>query len=434
MTDQQPPHNLEFESAVLGAVLLTDATLPALLAVEGISPPTFYRPLHQRLFAAMVELHRRGDRVDAATVCDELAHGDDHFDDRTRGYVHSLGGVAPAPGAWRTHARRLVEMARFRARHDAAQRLAAAAMSEDRAGVGEAMADLDDIDRQATVQRRRDKLQRQEAVSEIVENAGGCKWTTPFGKLTDLLAGGLRPGQFTTLGGWAAHGKSVMAMQLLAHAKAQGARCALYTNEMQGDEIDTRNVSRDSAIPYMRLVQGKVKADEMPDFLKALHRVGDDFELIEAAGMTADEIAYDIRRERWDVTVIDLLNGLPGSSETRDIDHNVATLAACSRQASAHIIGCQHLNRSRAVGRDYPPEPVEADLRGSGQIFDLSNNVLFVYLLESEDEPGVRGTEALVKVAKARGGLSGRVGAAFQPNRMRFLASHEPGMAGTVAA
>lgn len=266
-----------------------------------------------------------------------------------------------------------------------------------------------------------------------VAQGEGTMWKTGFRRLDELLAGGLRPGQFTTIAGHASHGKSALATQLLSHVHGQGARCALYTNEMEGEELDLREIARESGIAHWRLVQGQVRPDERELFSKAINRVGESFELVEAAGMGAEEIAYDIRRERWDVACVDLLNGLPGASETKDIDRNVATLAACSRQARCHILACQHLNQSRHVGRAYPPEPAPSDIRGSGAIYNLSNNVLFVYLRESEVEEGEPGDQATLRLAKARGGIRGRLDAVFQPKRMRFLPALEPGTVGVAA-
>jgi replicative DNA helicase len=414
------PYDERTEASLLGALLLAPSALPAVASVEGLRAEHFYRPRNGRVYGAMLALHQAGEAVDAVTVSAEIRRGGG-LEQVGESYIHSLTTMVENVASVRTYARDIVTLARFRDQFAAGRELQEAAAATDRERVAQAEAKL--ASAAAQVARRRSRQERQEAVLEIVDRQGGTKWPTPFVKLDKFLAGGLRPGQLTTIAGWTGHGKSVLTSQVLAHAGRQGARCALYTNEMEAAELDLRSVARESGISHWRLVQGQLRDGEHARFLEAVKTLGRDFELIEAAGMTADEIAYDIRRERWDIAAVDLLNGLPQSTETKDIDHNVATLAACSRQAHCHILACQHLNQARAVGKEYPPEPTGADIRGSGAIKNLSNNVLFVYIRESdvEGEQGLPGTTAILKLDKARGALPGKLEVTFQPKRMRFL-------------
>ena len=61
-----PPQNLEAEQSVLGAVLLSDTALPALIIDERLNPDDFYRESHGRIYQAMLDLHSMGEPVDAA--------------------------------------------------------------------------------------------------------------------------------------------------------------------------------------------------------------------------------------------------------------------------------------------------------------------------------------------------------------------------------
>src|SRR5215203_6006232 len=62
-----PPQNLEAEQSVLGAVLLSDTALPALIIDERLQAADFYRESHGLIFTAMLELHGAGEPVDALT-------------------------------------------------------------------------------------------------------------------------------------------------------------------------------------------------------------------------------------------------------------------------------------------------------------------------------------------------------------------------------
>src|SRR5262245_27338515 len=69
-----PPHSLEAEIAVLGAVLLEQNALPR--AIEILTPECFHKTAHRHVFQAAVALFERGEAVDIVTVTDQLRRMD----------------------------------------------------------------------------------------------------------------------------------------------------------------------------------------------------------------------------------------------------------------------------------------------------------------------------------------------------------------------
>src|SRR5919204_1789970 len=78
-----PPHNLEAEKSVLGAVLLDERHLHGLLVEERLRPEHFYREQHGAVFAAMIDLHDGDREIDNLTVAETL---------RQRGKLEEVGG------------------------------------------------------------------------------------------------------------------------------------------------------------------------------------------------------------------------------------------------------------------------------------------------------------------------------------------------------
>ena len=68
--EHQPPHNLEAEEAVLGAVLAAGRLLPEVAAL--LEEVDFYRPAHRAIWRAMLRLADRGQPTDPVTVLGEL--------------------------------------------------------------------------------------------------------------------------------------------------------------------------------------------------------------------------------------------------------------------------------------------------------------------------------------------------------------------------
>ena len=65
-----PPHDLEAEEALLGAMLLSRDAIAD--AVNLIRPEHFYRPAHAHVYEAVCSLYAKGEPADAVTVAAEL--------------------------------------------------------------------------------------------------------------------------------------------------------------------------------------------------------------------------------------------------------------------------------------------------------------------------------------------------------------------------
>ena len=65
-----PPHSLDAEQSVLGAVLLDNEALHPVLEV--LQPEDFYRPAHKVIFEAMIALSDRREPTDVVTLTQQL--------------------------------------------------------------------------------------------------------------------------------------------------------------------------------------------------------------------------------------------------------------------------------------------------------------------------------------------------------------------------
>ena len=65
-----PPHNLEAEESVLGAMLLSRDAIAS--AMENCKAEDFYKASHGYIFEAITSLYGRGEPADWVTVTEEL--------------------------------------------------------------------------------------------------------------------------------------------------------------------------------------------------------------------------------------------------------------------------------------------------------------------------------------------------------------------------
>ena len=88
-----PPHSLEAERAVLGAILPERDSLPK--AVE-LLHVRLYKEGHRKILLAMLGLFERNDPVDPLTIAEEL---------RRRAELEEVGGPAASAGLWKRRRR-----------------------------------------------------------------------------------------------------------------------------------------------------------------------------------------------------------------------------------------------------------------------------------------------------------------------------------------
>jgi hypothetical protein len=120
--DRQPPHNLEAEEAVLGAILAS-GRLPA--EVTGlVEEADFYRPAHRTIWRAILRLTDRGEPTDPVTVLGELEHAGELADVGGGPFLHTLVQAVPTVANAGHYARLVAETARRRRVIDLGIRLA----------------------------------------------------------------------------------------------------------------------------------------------------------------------------------------------------------------------------------------------------------------------------------------------------------------------
>ena len=112
-----PPHNVEAETSVLGAILLTEQALDGVLLEVGLRPDDFYRPRHRLIFQAMIRLKEKADpggRSTRSRSARSSRRAGELEEAGGEAYVHSLPDVVPAVGDVLHYARIVKEHALLR--------------------------------------------------------------------------------------------------------------------------------------------------------------------------------------------------------------------------------------------------------------------------------------------------------------------------------
>jgi len=212
--ERMPPHDVAAEQCVLGGMLLSKDAISDV--IEVIRPSDHYRPAHQLVHEAILDLYARGEPADAITVSNELTRRGELSRIGGAPYLHTLIASVPTAANAGYYARIVRERAILRRLVEAGTRIVQLGYSGD--------GDADDmVDRaQAEVYGVTDRRIAEDyhPLSEIMPGAleeieaigahgGGISGVpTGFADL-DALTNGLHPGQMIVIAARPAVGKAL---------------------------------------------------------------------------------------------------------------------------------------------------------------------------------------------------------------------------------
>src|SRR3954466_1688162 len=428
-----PPHNLEAETSVLGAVLLTEQALDGILLEVGLHPEDFYRPRHQLIFRSMVRLKEKAEpeAVDALTVCDDLKRAGELEESGGESFVHSLPTLVPAVGNVLHYARIVKEYALLR-------RVLVATREIQNEVLGQSANPRDLIERaektlfqighddgKGEMRSIEDVLHEEVDKLEALSRQDVSLTGTPSG-FSDLdnLTGGFQPGNLVVLAARPSMGKSALATNIAENAAVKHGRpVALFSLEMSETELAHRFIASQARLSSDELRKGRVKGDRWPKVLKAVEKLA-------AAPIYVDDSSdigiLEIRsksrrlhaRQELGLVIVDYLqlmrpDGRSEASRVELIGQISRGLKILARELEIPVIAISQL--SRAVESRRPPTPMLSDLRESGNIEQDADLVMFIYRDEYYNEESERLGEADLIIAKHRNGPIGKVVLTFQP-------------------
>jgi len=212
--DRTPPNDIAAEQSVLGAMLLSKDAIADV--VEILREADFYRPSHQVIYGAILDLYGRGEPVDAVTLSAELTRIGELGRVGGAPYLHTVVQMVPTAANGSYYGTIVREKAILRRLVEAGTRI----VQMGYAGTG----DVDDVvDRaQAEVYEVTDKRTSEDyaplsalmgdALNEIeaIGNRGGEMIGVPTGFAElDRITNGLHPGQLIILAARPALGKAL---------------------------------------------------------------------------------------------------------------------------------------------------------------------------------------------------------------------------------
>jgi replicative DNA helicase len=433
-----PPHNLEAEKSVLGAVLLDERHLYPLLIEEHLRPEHFYREQHGAVFEAMIELYNADRKIDHLTVAERL---------REHGRLEQVGGVeaidelaawVPAAGHARDYGRIVRDHSRLRALLTTSYEIQASVISRDAPArdllerAERAVLEVAEDERQKTFRSVHDILQEETDKLHQLSISKTALTGTPSGfKDIDELTGGFQPGNLIVIAARPSMGKSALVANIAENAALKGLPVALFSLEMSESELAQRFVASQAHIRGEELRRGRVAESKWQKILTACQTLGEAPLWIDDSSDTSVlDVRAKARRLHHQVEgglkliIIDYLQLMrhEGRIESRveQVGQISRGLKGLARELNVPVIALSQLSRA-VEQRGGEKKPILSDLRESGQIEQDSDLVMFIYREEYYEKDSERPGEADIIVAKHRNGPVGEIVLTFQREYPKFM-------------
>ncbi|WP_328537843.1 replicative DNA helicase [Streptomyces sp. NBC_00344] len=434
--ERVPPQDIDAEQSVLGGMLLSKDAIADV--VEVIKGQDFYRPAHETVYQAILDLYAKGEPADPITVAAELVKRGEIKKVGGAPYLHTLVQSVPTAANAEFYAEIVHERAVLRRLVEAGTKITQMGYAADGDVdeiVNSAQAEIYAVTEQRTSEDYLPLGDIMEGALDEIEAIGsrsGQMSGVPTG-FTDLdsLTNGLHPGQMIVIAARPAMGKSTLALDFARACSIKaGLPSVIFSLEMGRNEIAMRLLSAEARVALHHMRSGSMTDEDwtrlarrMPDVTAAPLFIDD------SPNLSMMEIRAKCRRlkQRQDLklVVIDYLQLMQSGGSRRpesrqqevsDMSRNLKLLA---KELEVPVIALSQLNRGPEQRTD--KKPMVSDLRESGSIEQDADMVILLHREDAYEKESPRAGEADLIVAKHRNGPTATITVAFQGHYSRFV-------------
>lgn len=420
--------------SVLGAMLMSkDAVSDVVEIVRGTD---FYRPAHEFIFEAIVNLYGRGEPADPVTVAAELTKRGELSRVGGAVYLHDLlASVSIAANAsyYATIVRDKAVLRRLVNASIRISQLGYAGMGDVDAIVDEAQQTLFEVtENKQNEDYKPLSLLVQPTMDEmeaIARNDAIAGVPTGISQL-DAMTNGLHPGQMVIVAARPGVGKSTLALDFCRSSALQNDLCAAFFSlEMSQTEIVMKLVSAQAGVSLKNIRSGSMNDMEWDKVTQELGKMSEKpFYIDDSPNLTMMEIRSKARRlkQRHDLKliVIDYIqlmsSGKKVESRQLEVSEFSRQIKLLAKELEVPVVALSQLNRGPEQRKDGVPQL--SDLRESGSLEQDADIVILLHREElyNQNEPSVKGLADL-HIAKHRNGELGKVECVFQGHYSRFV-------------
>jgi len=439
-----PPQSIESEACVLGSMILDAPSID--VVVQIVKAEHFYRPSHQQVFQALVEMRNDRKPIDLVSLSEEL---------RRRKQLDGVGGTdylvalvegVPDAGNAEYYARLTRDKALLRELIVAGNEIIHEAY-ETQDEAGDVIDWAENRVFQIASQQIGDQAQPLKSLLdqtfEVLERQEGQMLTglaTGFGQL-DELTSGFQNGDMVVMAARPSMGKTSLVLNMAEYMAAVDKRpVAIFSMEMSKEQLAQRLLASHARFGLRRMRRGMIQAEDWTALQTAAGELEqspiliDDSPLLTVLQLRAKarrlKATYDIQCIFLDYLQLMTYSGR-ATSRYEQITEISRGIKALGRELGIPVVCAAQLNRGPAGRESHRPRM--SDLRESGSIEQDADLVMLLhcedYYHQGEAHYDSTGTTELI-IAKQRNGPTGVVYLTFVKEYTRFEPAAAPTMQG----
>ena len=436
-----PPHALELEEVVLGALLLEQDAYS--IVSETLKPECFYKQAHGHIFQAITNLFMKQQPIDMLTVMEEL---------KLMGKIEEVGGafyisqlttkVASAAHIdyhskiiWQKYLQREIirisgdlETKSFDETIDVNDLLEEAENSFFSLSQGQMKRDAMQINPviSEALERIREASKRTDGLSGIASGFSALDRITSGWQRSDLIIIAARP----------AMGKTAFILSMARNIAIQFKKpIAIFSLEMANVQLVNRLIVSETELPSEKIKNGNLDPWEWEQLDQKVNTLIDSPMYIDdTAGLSIFELRAKCRRlkSKHDIGIIvidylQLMNasGMNPGSREQEVSLISRSLKGLAKELDVPIIALSQLNRGVESRTGDAKRPQLSDLRESGAIEQDADMVILIHrpeyykITEDIDGNSLLGIAEII-IAKHRNGATGDIRLRFKQHLARF--------------
>jgi replicative DNA helicase len=374
-----PPHSEEAEHAVLGSLMLDNASVDRVSDV--LVPADFYVYENRVAFESVMRLLGKSKPADPVTVFEDCG--------QPMVYLNAMVQSVASANHVRHYAQIVRERSLARQLIGIGREMEASAHSPEGEVAGKIDAAMARLTRLGNGSAAQESVLLDEALVTFIDRLqaeadGNTKvMQTGLRALDKLLAGGLREGELMVIGARPKMGKTALVLAL-ARNMAHRYGVLMLSQEMPVHELVARNTAAMGSLNLADLRQASdLTNDGWARVVDAVERMkGMRMVLDEQRALTLGDVRRKVmaakRRQQVDVVVVDFLQLMSGDGESRnrELDDIANGLKAMAGEFKVAVILLSQMSR-KADERHGPP--VLSDLRDSGAIEAAADVIALLY-------------------------------------------------------
>ena len=430
LKDKVPPHNIEAEQAVLGALLLNWSAMAEVVSL--LRADRFYSLQNQVIYDAMLKLYTQNATGDTISLINELTVEGKLEQAGGAAYIASLTDTVPSAANIEYYANMVADRASRRdlIRISSELKTTSFDLQKDSKTI------LDDAEQKIfALAERNETTEVYDAKFimfkeiELIEQRYKSKnqftgIPTGFAKL-DTYTSGFQNSELIIIGARPSIGKTALALSMIQNiACERKIACGFFSLEMPYASIGMRLLAQEARVPMNKIRSGMLKIDDVKKIQDSAVRW---FEAPLYTVYTPNMKLIDIRavarrmvkNQKVKIIFIDYIGLISVDDNKKEQWEQVSeiskSLKALARELNIPIVALCQVSRD-AEGN----EPNLAQLRGSGSIEQDADVVMFLHRDRIKDGDNVVAQDAKIILAKQRNGATGDIDILFLPSYSKF--------------